>query len=115
MQCLQLTRGDPPAVPLKWYFNQTITLPEKGTEWKINFTLSGEATEYHKFSVIFTKDGGLTLCGHYYIYMGTPIQASKELYMTKSGWVKSGYRTITFATLPTGDLLAWLKANAILK
>ena len=115
MQCLQLTRGDPPRVPMKWYFNKTITLPEKGTEWKINFTLSGETTEYHKFSVILTNDGGLTLCGYCNVYMGTPIQASKELYTTKSGWVKSSYRTITFATPPTGDLLAWLKANAIPK
>lgn len=115
MQCLQLTRGDPPATPLKWYFNETITLPKKGTEWEINFTLSGETTEYHKFSVILTNDGGLTLCGHYYVYMGMPIQSSKELYRTKGGWAQSGYRTITFATPPTGDLLAWLKANAIPK
>lgn len=112
MQCLQLTRGDPPAAQLKWYFNETITLPEKGTEWNINFTLSGETMEYHKLSVILKTDEGLTLYGHYTIYMGQPIPASKELYMTKSGWVNSGYRTITFATPPTGDLLTWLKDNA---
>lgn len=115
MQCLQLTRGDPPAAPLKWYFNKTITLPEKGTEWKINFTLSGETIEYYKLSVILKNDGGLTLYGHYTKYMGQPITAIKELYMTRGGWVKGGYRTITFATPPTGDLLAWLKANAIPK
>lgn len=113
MQCLQLTRGEPPAAPLKWYFNKTITLPEKGTEWKINFTLSGETIEYYKLSVILKTDEGLTLYGHCTIYMGHPIAASKELYMTKSGWVKSDYRTITFDTPPTGDLLTWLKANAV--
>lgn len=115
MQCLQLTRGDPPRVPMKWYFNQTITLPEKGTEWKINFTLSGETTEYYKLSVILKTDEGLTLYGYYTIYMGQELSASKELYTTESGWVRSSYRTITFDTPPTGTLLSWLKDNAIPK
>lgn len=112
MQCLQLTRGDPPAAPLKWYFNNTITLPEKDTEWRINFTLGSETTEYDKLRVILKTDEGLTLYGYYTIYMGTPITTSKELYMTKSGWVQSSYRTITFVTPPTGTLLSWLKDNA---
>lgn len=115
MQCLQLTRGDPPAASMQWYFNQTIILPEKGTEWKINFTLSGATTKYNKLSVILQTDEGLTLYGHYTVSIGGTNQgfeASKELYTTKSGWVSSKYRTITFATPPTGDLLTWLKANA---
>lgn len=28
-----------------------------------------------------------------------------------TGWVNQAYRTITFATPPTGDLLTWLQAN----
>ena len=112
MQCLQLTRGDPPATPLKWYFNQTITLPEKGTEWRINFTLRAEIAEFHKINVVLNTNDVLTLYGYYYEYIGMQITINRELYNDKSGWVKSGYRTITFATPPAGDLLAWLKDNA---
>lgn len=112
MQCLQLTRGDSPTASLKWYFNQTIALPKEGTEWAIGFVLGGNTTEYHKLKVVLQTDEGLTLYGYYFIYMGQQIQASKELYTYKSGWVSSNFRTITFDTPPTGDLLAWLKTNA---
>ena len=115
MQCLQLTRGDPPKAPMKWYFNQTITLPEKGTKWKINFTISDSTISYHQLSVVLINDI-LTLRGSYYVDMaGQLFLDTKDFYKDDSGWVKSGYRTITFATPPTGDLLAWLKANAIPK
>lgn len=112
MQCLQLTRGDPPKVSMKWYFNKIITLPEKGTEWEINFTLGNDTTEYHKFMVILKTEEGLTLCGYYTIYIDQSITASKDLYSDRSGWFQSAYRTITFATPPTGTLLSWLKDNA---
>ena len=113
MQCLQLTRGDPPKASMKWYFNQTIALPKKGTEWDINFTISGSTINYNKLDVVLIDDI-LTLRGRYYVDMaGQLFPDTKDFYMDGSGWVKSGYRTITFATPPTGDLLAWLKANAI--
>ena len=112
MQCLQLTRGDPPAAPLKWYFNQTITLPEKGTEWVIDFVLGDSTTKYHKLQVILVNNV-LVLQGEYSASMGgLPVVNTTNLYNNK-GWVNSAYRTITFATPPTGDLLAWLKANAV--
>lgn len=31
----------------------------------------------------------------------------------KATWIKQAYRTITFDEAPTGDLLAWLQANAV--
>ena len=112
MQCLQLTRGDPPKASMKWYFNQTITLPEKGTEWKINFTISSSTTSYHQLEVVLI-DNILTLRGTYYIDMaGQLFPNSKNLYKNDSGWIKDDYRTITFATPPTDTLLSWLKANA---
>ena len=114
MQCLQLTRGDPPAVSMKWYFNQTITLPKKGTEWTIDFVLGDSTTEYHKLSVILDTNNGLTLRGKYSASMGgLPITTTKDLYTDKNGWADSAYRNITFTTPPTGDLLTWLKANAV--
>ena len=119
MQCLQLTRGDPPAVPLKWYFNKTIALPEKGTRWAIGFGLGNGSIHYERLNVILNTDDVLILQGEYDTNMGGPgsgivVPVTIDLYRAnKDGWVKDSYRTITFATPPTGDLLAWLKTNAI--
>lgn len=113
MQCLQLTRGDPPAATLKWYFNKTITLPEKGTTWTINFVLSDNTRKYHKLYAVFNTDEIQVLRGSYYASMGgQQISNSVDLYTHNEGWVNSNYRTITFDTPPTGTLLSWLKANA---
>ena len=113
MQCLQLTRGDPPAAPLKWYFNQTITLPKKGTKWNIDFVLGSSTRSYYQLIVIINTNGILTLRGSYYgDFGGHQISVDEDLYLDSNGWVKSVYRTITFATPPTGTLLSWLKDNA---
>lgn len=112
MQCLQLTRGEPPRAPMKWYFNQTITLPEKGTTWTIDFVLGSSTTRYYKLKVI-NVDNVLTLRGSYYFsWGGQQFLNDADLYTHNGGWVKSAYRTITFATPPTGTLLSWLKDNA---
>lgn len=119
MQCLQLTRGDPPATPLKWYFNKTITLPEKGANWVIGFILSEWSTHYYQLNVVTNTDRVLVLQGFYTQNIGGPgsgivVPVTIDLYRAnKDGWIKSGYRTITFDTPPTGDLLTWLKANAV--
>lgn len=114
MQCLQLTRGDPPAASMKWYFNQTITLPEKGTTWTIDFVLGNLTTNYFELSIILDESDVLLLRGKTRVNMGG-FMGSRfvDFYSDKNGWIKSGYRTITFTTPPTGTLLSWLKANAI--
>jgi hypothetical protein len=35
------------------------------------------------------------------------------IYRADKGWASEAYRTITFETAPTGELLTWLKANAV--
>lgn len=35
------------------------------------------------------------------------------VYAANMGWTDQAYRTVTFETAPTGDLLAWLEANAV--
>lgn len=113
MQCLQLTRGDPPAVPLKWYFNKTITLPEKGTEWKIDFVL-GDSNSYFNLHARLDEQRVAHLMCYIKVNFGGVIGSREvDLYSDSDGWANSAYRTITFATPPTGDLLTWLKANAI--
>lgn len=115
MQCLQLTRGDPPATPLKWYFNETITLPEKGTKWTIDFVLGNSSTSYYNLKVKLINDVPNLSAAYYIDMMGQQVSQNKNLYDAKAGWSKSSYRTITFATPPTDTLLSWLKANATLQ
>ena len=118
MQCLQLTRGDPPAATLKWYFNETITLPEKGANWVIGFILSEGSTHYDRLNVILNTDDVLILQGEYDTNIGGPgsgivvpdTMASES--DTHARRVERGFCTITFDTPPTGDLLTWLKDNA---
>lgn len=114
MQCLQLTRGDPPAAPLKWYFNKTIALPEKGTTWTIDFVLGSSTRRYYELKVINNVDNVPTLRGSYYVVSagGNLISTDVDLYTQNGGWGNGNYRTITFATPPTGTLLSWLKDNA---
>ena len=112
MQCLQLTRGDPPATSMKWYFNRTIILPKKGTTWTIDFVLGSSSTSYYKLGVVLINDV-LTLRGtYYYLQHGLQFSLNEDLYTDNDGWSKVDYRTITFDAPPTGDLLTWLKANA---
>lgn len=112
MQCLQLTRGDPPRVPMKWYFNKTITLPEKGTRWEINFVL-GDSNNYFNLHVRLDEQSVKHLMCYIKINFGGTIGSREvDLYSDSDGWVKSAYRTITFDTPPTGTLLSWLKDNA---
>ena len=35
-----------------------------------------------------------------------------QIEVYNNGWTNQAYRTVTFETAPTGDLLAWLEANA---
>ena len=38
---------------------------------------------------------------------------TNDIIVCESGtWTDTAYRTVTFETAPTGDLLAWLQANA---
>ena len=111
MQCLQLTRRGPPSPPTKWYFNETITLPEKGTEWKINFVL-GDSNSYFNLHVRLDQQRVAHLMCYIEINFGGTIGSREvDLYSDSDGWVKSKYRTITFTTPPTGTLLSWLKTN----
>lgn len=36
-----------------------------------------------------------------------------SIYTVRGGWTNEVYRKLTFSTPPTGDLLTWLKANAV--
>ena len=79
---------------------------QTGETWVLNETLSGELP---RVNIEFVSNGmnfGSILYGdaiHYLAY------DKEQVYL--GGWSNQAYRTITFDTPPTGDLLTWLQAN----
>lgn len=87
---------------LTWYFNKTI--PIKATA-KYTATFVCNGTYYSEIYYVHLFNGSEM----YY----TNESMRKTVYTSgKKGWVNESYRTITFETEPTGDLLTWLQANA---
>lgn len=84
---------------LTWIINKTFTVMPLSQE--IDFISNGK--QFKRFSVIagstpqIAYDGGPD--GLWYAYYGS--------------WTQEAFRTVTFAEMPTGALLAWLQANAV--
>ena len=95
---LQLCAGE------TWVLNETINTAPLGTYY-INFTTVG--TEITNWKAL---NGAVPPALEYYPAEG---DGALEVYSEYdgSGWKNQAYRTITFATAPTGDLLMWLQAN----
>lgn len=83
---------------LTWYFNETISL-SKATYYA-NFTCNGDSL------IGIMIPNSLRSMG----YIRSSI-SNFEVY-ERRGWKAQKYRTITFEEEPTGDLLAFLEANA---
>lgn len=95
-------------VSLTWYFNNTITITES-VEYAAVFTLYSSDKSFIKLRLTKgTKQN--TMQGIYEVFPGYTQKLS--LYSNRGGWSKQEYRTITFEEEPTGDLLAFLEANA---
>lgn len=86
-----------------WVLNQQISPAFEPTSSSINFTSNNESFVF--FDVDAINSG-------YLRYSYDPSN-SIEIYKFSDGtWLRgSEYRTITFETPPTGDLLTWLTAN----
>lgn len=84
----------------KWLFNATINLiPLFRTVWDINFVSNASS-----FASIVSDDQKTQTLR----YDGTVVYNAAA-----AQWVDEAYRTVTFATAPSGDLLTWLQANAV--
>ncbi len=83
---------------LTWYFNETISL-SKATNYYANFTCDGD-------SLIGIMIPSTLSMG----YMRSSV--SNFAVYQRGRWKAEKYRTITFEEEPTGDLLAFLEANA---
>ena len=83
---------------LTWYFNETISL-SKATNYYANFTCDRD-------SLIGIMIPSTLSMGY------VRNSASNFAVYTMRRWKAQKYRTITFVEEPTGDLLAFLEANA---
>ena len=80
-----------------WLLNETVTLQEQ--TFSIKFSSSGQ--NFNSFSS--TKVN--------IFYDSTAVYDGKHIPGGGSHWHDEAYRTVTFETAPTGDLLTWLQAN----
>lgn len=83
-----------------WVLNSSLSFGIKSWSYNINFTSNGNS--YSNFSYNFTSP-----IASYLVYGTT------NVYDTNTLWTSEAYRTITFSTAPTGDLLTWLQANGV--
>lgn len=95
---LQLYAGE------TWVLNSTIVKPT----WVYqNIDFVSNAENYEKIQVQYDGEGDTLLYNSVTVY-GFPGSDTGS-----NVWTNQAYRTITFATAPTGDLLTWLQANGV--
>lgn len=87
-----------------WVLNDAIPQWTQEIECSINFTSNGQ--QFTKIKIT-TKFGGDLYYDEQLAGMGGPV-ASGGMGITPT----PSYRELTFETAPTGELLAWLQANA---
>lgn len=88
---LQLCAGE------TWVLNETVDIPTTTQTYQINFTSNN--TTFSTFHLIYESK------------FSQGINYDSTFVYIAGLWQRDAYRTITFATPPTGDLLTWLQAN----
>ena len=84
-----------------WLLNETIPTTSQGTGgYNTNFVSNGTTYTYINFD---GKPNGIR-------YSNSTDEILAYSWVDNA-WTNTAYRTITFATSPTGDLLTWLQAN----
>ena len=97
--------GNNPQTSETWILNEILDL---GTPaWSYEIELSSNGSQYNGISHHYTVDQGIVLTDNLWYGDGEPADALKY----DRGWLDEAYRTITFSTSPTGDLLTWLQQN----
>lgn len=113
MQCRLPRKNVPDKKPiLTWYFNETISW-SKSVTYTADFTC--DMAYYDAINLTYSANPKDTLYIRYRTVGVTKWQRVAELHQRSDPpfqWHKEVYRTITFDAPPTGDLLAWLEANA---
>ena len=88
------------------------TLLPQGETWLINESIN--ASTLPNTSINFTSNEMSFSSIYYYVQCGaaTIFYGDKDAW-AMGVWINHSYRTITFETAPTGNLLTWLQANAV--
>lgn len=94
-----------------WTLNQTLDFSTKFEDYIEFKAINNPGAKYDRIQIGTSAYGGAL---YYYQHVGT--YSERVLVVDEEGWRGSNYttlRTIAFAKEPTGQLLAWLQANAV--
>lgn len=91
--------SEQPSTGETWVLDTRPTFGARSWSYDINFTSNGNS--YSKFNYYF-----LNPLESYLRYDTTNVFDINGV-----GWIDENYRTVTFETAPTGNLLTWLQAN----
>lgn len=94
-----------PSTGETWVLNDTPTKATTAISVDINY-VSNNITYSH--IMIASQTGVWRTDG---IIYGANAATGTVVYGSIDGWVNTAYKTVTFSTSPTGDLLTWLQAN----
>lgn len=102
-----------------WFMSNIETTPTSGETWLLNETLTGfdQGLVSFEYNVNFTSNGNnysILKTGKSTDYISDTLIYDTVIVYNRTGlntWKNEAYRTITFATSPTGNLLTWLQAN----
>lgn len=89
-----------------WVLNDKLSGTLVGS-YNINFTSNNK--KYSQIQFLYDTDDGIAVW--YWYTDGSNYDISYNDMGSPKGWQNTAYKTITFDTAPTGDLLTWLQAN----
>ena len=100
--------GDEPQISETWVLNETLNLGTTAWSYNIEFSsngVTGNVFSHHYIADSKAPDGGVLTDNLWY---GDDTGDGAPVYINNA-WPDEAYRTITFSTSPTGDLLTWLQ------
>lgn len=92
-----------------WVLNEDLTAQSVLSQVNIKFKDSDDTLHSSISALTFTETGEPPDSSYGVLYDGAYVYTAKS--GVTGSWGKDAYRTITFLTSPTGDLLTWLQAN----
>ena len=95
--------GDDSQTSETWVLNKTLNLGT--TAWSYNIEFSSDGVTGNVFSHHYV--GGIADN----LWYGIDDSESGAPVYNNNAWIDEAFRTITFSTSPTGDLLTWLQQN----
>ena len=98
--------------PLEWHWNDVLIKPASFIVVDIGFRSNAGALPHEYFKISIGWDAVDNWYVNYIYNVGAPIYSSNFYDHKKGGWLNPVAQDIRFFSAPTGDLLAYLWANA---